>query len=561
MAKIFAIFAGVFVVYIVLDWGMDITGRKDASRSVDAQMVGYIDGEGIPFRDFSDIVQQNIDNQRAQAGIEPEDYQVRLIRDQVWNSLVTERLYDAEIERLGLSVSDQEIIDAVRGENPPAFLRPQFTDSTGTFNRQLYDDAINDPRNKAIMVNLERAIRQQRLREKLQSVVLAGVTVAEGEITQKFMDDNISYQTECLTLDPNTLVPDSVIVLSEDDLRSYYDKNIRDYKVEATRKVKYVSFPLTSSRSDTDYVRQEMEDIRRRVGEGADFEELASASSAAPPADVFFKRGELETELETAVFAANAGDIVGPSLGRDGFHMAKILEFKPGKDDFIHAQHVLIRVEGNDSVAAREKALEILRKARAGEDFGALAAAHSGEPGADVRKGDLGWFGRGRMVKLFEDAVYAAKAGQIIGPVKTDFGYHVIKLLARDNREVRIRDIQMKIEMSPKTQGDVYQKAQDFAYFARENGFEKEAELNKFKVTETPAFNREGNVAGLGTNLGINRFAFEGDIGDVSDAQTASNGYAVCMVSEAKEAGVKPFDEVKPAIEALVKREKKSAGA
>ncbi len=207
------------------------------------------------------------------------------------------------------------------------------------------------------------------------------------------------------------------------------------------------------------------------------------------------------------------------------------------------------------------KALDILKKARAGEDIGDLAAKYSTEPGADVRKGDLGWFGRERMVKPFSDAVFAAKTGQIIGPVKTDFGYHVIKVHARDNREVKLRDIQMPIEMSPKTQGDVYQKAQDFAYFARENGFEKEAETAKLRVTETPSFTREGNVAGLGANRGINRFAFEGKPGDVSEAMTATNGYAVCMVSEVKDAGVKPFDEVKPSIEVLVKREKKNEKA
>lgn len=558
MTKIFAIFAGVFVVYIVLDWGMDITGRKDANRTVDAQMVGYIDGEGIPYREFSDIVQQNIDNQRAQAGADPEESQLRMIRDQVWSNLVTEKLYDTEIERLGITVSDQEIIDAVRGDTPPAFLRTQFTDSTGAFNRAAYDAAINDPRNKAIMVNLERAIRQQRLREKLQSVVLAGVTVAEGEVAQKFSDDNISYQTEFLIFDPSVLVPDSTVTASDEELRSYYDDHITDYKVEAIRKLKYVAFSLKASGNDTDYVRQEIEDILRRVREGADFEELASTNSTTPPTDVFFKHGELDPLKETAAFAAKVGDVVGPLLERDGYHAFKVLEFTTGKEEFIHAQHVLIRIEGTDSAAARTKALDVLKKARAGDDFGSLAAQYSAEPGADVRKGDLGWFAHARMVKPFSDAAFAAKVGQIIGPVRTEFGYHVIKIHGRDKREVKLRDIHMPIEMSPKTQSEVYQKGQDFAYLARENGFDKEVETANHKVSETPSFNREGSVAGLGNNRGINRFAFEGALGDISDALTTDNGYAVCAIAEIKEAGVRPFDDVKASIEVLVKREKKS---
>jgi parvulin-like peptidyl-prolyl isomerase len=561
MTTIFAIFAGVFVVYIVLDWGMDISGTQSASRSADAQMIGYIDGEGITFREFSDIVQQNVDNQRAQGGPEPEEYQVRLIRDQVWNSLVTERLYDREIGRLGLSVSDQEVIDVVRGDNPPSFLRTQFTDSTGTFNRQAYDAALSDPRNKQIMVNLERVIRQQRLREKLQSVVLAGVTVSEGEVARKFADDNVSYSTEFLSFDPNALVPDSAVPVGADDLRSYYDAHITDYKVEATRTLKYVTFRLAASPGDTEYVKREIEDILRRVKDGADFGEIAAASSAVPETDVFFRHGELDPGREEAVFAAKAGDVVGPLLERDGYHLVKVLEFRKGEEDFIHAQHVLIRVEGGDSAAAERKAREVLAKARAGEDFGGLAAAYSGEPGADVRKGDLGWFGKGRMVKPFENAVYAAKPGQIIGPVRTDFGYHVIKLIARDSREVKLRDIHMPIEMSPKTSGDIYQKAQDFAYFAKENGLEKEAEINKLTVTETPPFTRKGNITGIGNFPAVNRFAFEGNVGDVSDAHSIDRGYIVAMISGEKEAGVKPLDEVKAGIEVLVRREKKSERA
>jgi peptidyl-prolyl cis-trans isomerase D len=557
MTKIFAVFAGVFIVYIVLDWGMDITGRKSSQQAAESQMVGLIDDKGIPFHEYSEL-----EAQRAQTGSDPEEFQVRMVRDQVWNSLVTEKLYEREIERLGLSVSDQEIIDAVKGDNPPDFLRNQFTDSTGTFNRAAYDQVITDPRNREVMINVERAIRQQKLRAKLQSVVLAGVTVTEGEVAAKFADDNVSYAAEVLTLDPAILTPDSAAPVSDEELRSYYDKHIKDYKLEATRKVKYVPFLLGASKSDTEYVRNEMADILRRVREGASFEEIAASSvDGAPSTDVTFNRGELQPETEAAVFGAKPGDVVGPLLQNDGFHLIKVYEFTKGKEDFIHAQHVLLRINAGDTVAARDKAREVLAKARSGEDFGDLAAKYSTEPGASAGRGDLGWFGKGRMVKAFEDAAFGAKPGQIVGPVKSEFGYHVIKVLARDNKQARVRDIRMEITMSPKSQGEVSQRAQDFAYFAKENGLEKEAGLKNLEVKETPAFTREGNIPGIGSYRSINRFAFEGKSGDVGDAMSINNGFAVCMISEIKEAGVKPFDEVKPAIEVILKREKKAAKA
>lgn len=101
----------------------------------------------------------------------------------------------------------------------------------------------------------------------------------------------------------------------------------------------------------------------------------------------------------------------------------------------IAAQHVLIGWRGSRAGAeltrtqaeARTRAEEVLRRARAGEDFGALAAQFSDEPGHETRRGDLGTFGRGAMVPPFERAAFALGVGAISDIVETEFGYHVIK--------------------------------------------------------------------------------------------------------------------------------------
>lgn len=86
----------------------------------------------------------------------------------------------------------------------------------------------------------------------------------------------------------------------------------------------------------------------------------------------------------------------------------------------VHAAHILVKTE--------KQATDILAEVNGGKNFGDLARKYSGCP-SKKKGGDLGWFKRGQMVKPFEDAAFAAKKGDVIGPVKTEFGWHVIKIL------------------------------------------------------------------------------------------------------------------------------------
>jgi peptidyl-prolyl cis-trans isomerase C len=88
-----------------------------------------------------------------------------------------------------------------------------------------------------------------------------------------------------------------------------------------------------------------------------------------------------------------------------------------------------------DTKQTRAKAEEVLAKLRAGGDFNALAKEHSADPSNKDRGGDLGWFGRGMMVKPFEDAAFALKPGELSGIVETQFGYHIIKLEERRTQD------------------------------------------------------------------------------------------------------------------------------
>ncbi len=542
-----------FVVMIVFEWGMDYLGIRSGRHDY----VGMIDGKKISYQEFSDLVKRAAENEKKQSGQEPDDNGVRQIRDQVWNSLVASTLVEKETQRLGITVSDQELVDWVKGDTPPEFLMQQFRDSTGRFNRAVYDQTISDPKNKDIMIQVEAGLRQQRLSEKMQSLIFASVRVTPGEIAERFQDQNTKVDAQYALFDPNRFFPDTAVSVTDDDLRNYFNDNQEEFKAKATRKLKYVLFSDQPSGKDSQDVLVEANNILQQTKAGIGFLDLQKSYSEAPAAPAFFKHGELSQEKEKAVFSGSVGEVVGPVKDYDGYHVIKILEEKKGGDVFVRARHILLKNDGTDEAAVMKQANGLIARARKGEDFGQLARQYSTEPGAATSGGELGWFGKGRMVKPFEDIAMKGRPGQILGPVKTQFGIHIIHIEGRDQRQVKIADIALPVKASSQTKDDAFQRAQDFAYGAKDGKFEKDAESFNLQVKETGQFQKSVMIPGIGSSETVMKFAFDKGLGDISEACQVNGGVGVFKISEVKKEGVRPFEEVKDNLKPRVLRKKK----
>jgi len=193
--------------------GMDYLGIRSGRHDY----VGIIDGRKITYQEFSELVKRAAENQKKQTGQDPEEDVLKDVRDQIWNSLIASTLVNKETQRTGITVSDQELVDWVKGDNPPAFLIQQFEDSTGKFNRAAYDQTINDPKNKEIMIQVETGLRQQRLSEKMQSLILASVRVTPGEMEEWFENQNTKLEAQYALFDANRFFPDSVVSVTDDE--------------------------------------------------------------------------------------------------------------------------------------------------------------------------------------------------------------------------------------------------------------------------------------------------------------------------------------------------------
>ena len=264
--------------------------------------------------------------------------------------------------------------------------------------------------------------------------------------------------------------------------------------------------------------------------------------------------------LDSVIFAGKVGDIIGPKLEPDGYHLTKILDERKSSKEVVRASHILFSFEGQkDTNAIKVKAREVAAEARAGKDFAALAQEYSKDPGSASRGGGLGWFAKGRMVKEFENAAFRMKVGEVSGPVRTQFGLHIIKLTGKDNRELKLSSIVLPLTPSSQTKNDVFERARDFAYNARESEFTKEAQSMGLETKETQVQEKGGIVPGIGLNEGVVQWAFKNSTGTVSEPFTVPNGYVVFTITATKNAGVKPFDEVKESLKPVVLRKKKVA--
>ena len=542
-----------FLITIVFEWGMDYLGLS--GRRSDE--IGAVNGMVITGKEFSEVLRNYTQMQKSQSGADLTDDQLKQLQDQVWEALVTQRLLADEAERMGLSIADQEIRDWVFSDSPPEELKRMFTDSTGQFQRAFMERFLSNP-NEVLrdpeghdpnygsrqLAEYEKGLRERRLQEKLQSIVLAGVSVAESEVRQRFIDQTEQFNARYAMFDADIFVKDSDVTVTDDDLRRYYDENLERYRTEATRSVNVILFPLKPSASDTALRRDEILDVAAKARSGLDFTELTATYTGKPDSGAWFKRGELSARVEDSAFSARVGTVVGPIEENDGLRVVKVLDERPSTGVTMRASHILFRLEG-DTNQVKALARQVAAEARAGKDFADLAGQHSKDPGSAQRGGDLGWFAKGRMTPAFETAVFGAAPGQVVGPVRTPFGLHVIKVTGREAREVKLATVMIPIETSSQTRADMFERARDFAYNARKNDFGKEAEALGMRVLDGPVQQKAAVIPGIGVDQPITRWVFNNGVGEISEPFTVNAGYSVVTVAEVKNEGIRPFDEVR----------------
>lgn len=374
----------------------------------------------------------------------------------------------------------------------------------GAFDNQLYNRVLE--MNRLTPEAFETMQRDSLLIGKMRTFIMDGVNVSDAEAREWYDWNNAEVNLEYVRFAPEEF---GEVTATDDEVRAYYDANKENYKTEPRVKARYVAF---------------------RTEDFADRAEV--------------------TDAEISEYYESNPD-----------------EFNEPKT--VQARHILLSLEEDSAPELveekRKKAEEIMTAARAGEDFAELAKTHSEGPSAE-RGGDLGTFTKDRMVAPFAEAAFSMEPGEISEPVRTRFGWHVIKVEAVNEAKTtsldEARESIVDTLKNRKAKNLAMEAAEEFVGQIYDgDALDAVAELKGVTLEETDLFTRAQGPKGLAAASAFSAAAFSLEEGETSEARELTDGYYVIQVTKKEPAEIAPLEDVADRVRADLLRERRDEKA
>lgn len=545
------------VIWVLQDsGGLDVVGQTGNN-------IGTVNGAAVTLDEYNQAIETQIQNYQQRTGESMPPQMMDQTRDRVFDSLVELRLREQELDRLGIGVSDEELVEMIQGEEPHPIILSYFGDGEGGVDRALLQNFISNPQARDQWLAIEEYIRGERKRQKLDNLIAHTVRISDADVRDEHIRQNRTADVRYVSLRYAAL-PDDSISYDEGDLRAFYNDNREDFARNRTYTMSYVTRSKAPTAEDTSAVFADLEGLREAfVAAEDDSLFLMRNGSRRPWTDAYFRPDELSEPIANVVFADDVeeGEVVGPLIADGQVHLIKVIDVQPPEDPAVRASHILFRAPEADTEAraeARDNASDVLSEIRGGADFAEMARMHSDDATAS-RGGDLGWFGPGRMVEPFEDAAFDARVDQVVGPVETQFGVHLIKVTERATVEAQIADFALDLQPSVATLNRVQETLEDLQYFSVEGGdFSEEATRRNMEVQSVSVEAEQEFIPGIGFSRALLTFLDTAEAGDVSPVIELDDQFLVARIEDVTEEGYQPFEDVRSQIEPRLRNELKA---
>jgi len=430
---------------------------------------------------------QRVAAQQVQRQGYPAQY-AQLFLGQAGQMLVQRDVLKIEADKMGLQVTNADLAKELRLQYG------QILFPNGEFiGQDKYRDLLQNQAGVTI-AEFESQMKEDMEIGRLRDLITGGTTVGDNDVRDAYRVSGTKVKFEYAVISAADIGKD--LNPTDADLQGFFKTNAARYANAApeTRKIAYFSFGLD----------------------------------------------DLPGGIPKATDAAVAA-----------YYNAHLAQYKV--EDQVKARHILIGVpDGADAktdAAAKATAEEVLKKIKAGGDFAALAKQYSTDPGSKDTGGELGYFGKGKMVPAFEQAAFALQPGQVSGLVKTSFGYHIIQVEERQTAHTKtLAEVHDQIVPIVQQQSvGAAEKAYSDALVdqAKKLGLDKTAAAHNLHVVTTDYLSRDGVVSGVSDGAALLSGAFSAAKGAAPAAASTGDGYAVYQVVDVKPAHAPTFEEWK----------------
>lgn len=536
--------------------------------------VGSIKGEAVQYPDYLRKVEELAEIYRSNTGQTQlnEESWVQ-VRDQTWEAMVREKIMGDVYKKLGITVSQEEMFDMIQGNNIHPIVQQIFTNpNTGQFEREAVVNFIRNldmgvsPEQRSYWLYLERQILNERKQAKYNNLISKALYVTNDEAQMSLEGKNRNVSFEYIALDYN-IVDDADITVTDKDLRDYYADNQDEFQEEKTRVIEYIVFDVVPSASDFSASEKWINEIKDDFIDATDNVQFVTSNSDVGFDGTWYKQATLPANLSTWIFEEGAAvnDVFGPYFENNSYKLAKLhaSEMMP---DSVEARHILLQANSEEEAMIAQAMADSLKGLiEKGNDFAALARQYSTDTGSAINGGDLGWFGRGMMVKPFEDAAFNNRINQVT-VVASQFGLHIVQTTRRGalTRQVQVAVMERSVTPSTLTNQMVYAKASKFV--SENTNKEKfDAAVEAESLTKRTATVRENDrtILGLESPRPIIRAAFDAKPGSILKNNEGSpifelgENFVVAALVSATEEGTATFESVKTRIELAVEKQKK----
>ena len=546
--------------------GLSDIGGNTRSR----ETIAEINGESIHYMEYGAALEQMIEVYKIETGQTDLNEDIMdQVHSSVWETLINEKLLYSEAGKIGLTVSPEELSDHLIGNNIHQLIlqRPAFFDETGRFNRSyliqflnsLDQQADGEQRNQIEQAKRywkfwEKTVKTELLQEKYNALITKSIAVNNLEVKMNFEASRITTDVNYI-VQPYFAIPDSVISVSNSEIKNRYNKQKDLFKQDESSSISYVIFDIKPMESD--FIETE-EWINRLSDEFKTTDDVAGLVNSA--SDVMyngrnFTEFTIRPDLKDFAFTGQKNDVVGPLLENGTYTMARIMETSILRPDSVKLRHIFLL--GDD--AAKEDS--IVKAIKQGSNFAELAQKFSAVQQTAANGGEIGWIqdGAAGLDKETSESAFSKGVNEVF-TIKNAQGVQIFQITEKTpiRKKVKVAILERKVIAGDRTYNKIYNDAKQFAAASKNvENFTKLAQDSGYTVLPTEMTKTTRHIASIPQSHQIVRWAFNNQKGAISDVFVCGNQFVVSALTEVTSKGSRSIESVANQLKAEIIREKK----